>query len=98
VDDILPGGHYVMKGTRLSYEPFVMGRLEQFWGKDAAEYNPDRWLSLPNLPTAYEFPQFQAGPRQCNFYENVFKKKKLTKQKVLVKVWQNLKLLYLLPF
>lgn len=49
----------------MAFEPYVMGRLEQFWGADVLVFNPDRWLKLSTLPSPYEFPQFQAGPRIC---------------------------------
>lgn len=65
VDDILPGNHPIPAGTRINYDPFVLGRTEQFWGPDADKFNPDRWAALPGLPSAYEFPVFQAGPRIC---------------------------------
>lgn len=64
-DDVLPGGYKICKGTRISFEPYVMGRLEQFWGPDCEVFNPDRWLKHSTLPSPYEFPVFQAGPRIC---------------------------------
>lgn len=65
VDDELPGGFKIPKGSRVSFEPYVMGRLEKFWGKTCLEFNPDRWLEKKTLPSPYDFPQFQAGPRIC---------------------------------
>jgi cytochrome P450 len=65
VDDVLPGGHLIPAGTAVSYENYVLGRTEAFWGPDAKEFNPDRWARMANLPTPYEFPMFQAGPRIC---------------------------------
>ena len=64
-DDVLPGGYKIPRGTRITFEPYVMGRLERFWGKDCAEFNPDRWARLSTMPSSFEFPQFQAGPRIC---------------------------------
>lgn len=61
----MPGGFPIPKGSRVAFEPYVMGRLEQFWGADVLVFNPDRWLKLSTLPSPYEFPQFQAGPRIC---------------------------------
>lgn len=65
VDDILPGGHPIPAGTRVSFDPYILGRCEQFWGPDALEFNPDRWDKMANMPSAYDFPIFQAGPRIC---------------------------------
>ena len=64
-DDVLPGGYPVPKGTRVTFDPYVLGRSEKMWGPDASEFNPDRWAKMTNLPSAYEFPMFQAGPRIC---------------------------------
>jgi cytochrome P450 len=64
-DDVLPGGQKLCKGTRISFDPYAMGRLEKLWGPDCEVFNPDRWLKLSTLPSPYEFPVFQAGPRIC---------------------------------
>lgn len=76
-NDILPDGTHVKKGTRVTYHPYAMGRVEKLWGPNWAEYRPERWLELeegengsegkwkfvPRDP--YSFPVFQAGPRIC---------------------------------
>ncbi|MCL7026598.1 hypothetical protein MKW94_010330 [Papaver nudicaule] len=41
-DDILPDGTIVMKGMRVSYSPFAMGRMENLWGSDCNEFKPER--------------------------------------------------------
>jgi cytochrome P450 len=65
-DVVLPNGHKAPIGTSISFEPYVMGRLKEFWGLDAEEFRPDRWLAQGfQMPTPYEFPNFQAGPRSC---------------------------------
>ncbi|KAK4763001.1 hypothetical protein SAY86_008769 [Trapa natans] len=66
-DDILPDGTFVRRGTRVTYHPYAMGRMERLWGPDALKFRPERWLkggvfSPQNL---YKFPVFQAGPRVC---------------------------------
>lgn len=65
VDDVLPGNFPIPAGTRVSYDPYVLGRCEKLWGPDALQFNPDRWDKMKTLPSAYEFPMFQAGPRIC---------------------------------
>jgi cytochrome P450 len=65
VDDVLPGGYFIPKGTRITFEPYVMARLPQFWGADCLEFRPERWGEMKSLPSPYEFPTFQAGPRIC---------------------------------
>ncbi|MCD7470937.1 hypothetical protein HAX54_011179 [Datura stramonium] len=72
-DDILPDGTFVKKGTRISYHPYAMGRVEDIWGKDWQDFRPERWLQrdvktgnwkfVPKDPFLY--PVFQAGPRVC---------------------------------
>ncbi|KAK8683358.1 hypothetical protein V6N13_039420 [Hibiscus sabdariffa] len=66
-DDILPDGTFVKKGTRVTYHPYAMGRMEQVWGSDCLEYKPDRWLKNGRyIPQdSYKFPVFQAGKRVC---------------------------------
>ncbi|KAF8397858.1 hypothetical protein HHK36_016783 [Tetracentron sinense] len=66
-DDILPDGTFVRRGTRVTYHPYAMGRMEQAWGPDCLEFKPERWLNngifSPESP--YKYPVFQAGLRVC---------------------------------
>ncbi|XAR69728.1 hypothetical protein NMG60_11001432 [Bertholletia excelsa] len=66
-DDTLPDGTFVRKGTRVTYHPYAMGRIEEIWGLDCLEFKPERWLKdgvfLQRSP--FEYPVFQAGPRVC---------------------------------
>ncbi|EOY33489.1 hypothetical protein QUC31_018913 [Theobroma cacao] len=66
-DDILPDGTFVRKGTRVTYHPYAMGRMERVWGSDCLEYKPDRWLKngIYNPENPYKYPVFQAGQRVC---------------------------------
>ncbi|KAF3787111.1 Cytochrome P450 94B3 [Nymphaea thermarum] len=71
-DDILPDGTFVRKGSRVTFFPYGMGRMEDLWGKDCLEFRPQRWLKttpdgkVEEEPVSvYKFPVFQAGPRQC---------------------------------
>lgn len=79
-DDILPDGTFVKRGTRISYHPYAMGRMEAIWGKDWQTFRPERWLEkdvrtgnwrfVPKDPFVY--PVFQAGPRVCLWKEMAF--------------------------
>ncbi|GKU91589.1 hypothetical protein SLEP1_g5445 [Rubroshorea leprosula] len=66
-DDILPDGTFVAKGTRVTYHPFAMGRMEVIWGQDFVKFRPERWLKngifSPQSP--FKYPVFQAGIRVC---------------------------------
>ena len=67
-DDTLPDGTQVKKGTRVTYHPYAMGRMEEMWGSDCLEFRPERWLDddghfRPENP--YKYPVFQAGYRVC---------------------------------
>ncbi|XVE79283.1 hypothetical protein DITRI_Ditri14bG0045400 [Diplodiscus trichospermus] len=66
-DDILPDCTLVRKGTRVTYHPYAMGRMDRIWSSDCLEYKPERWLKngryIPENP--YKYPVFQAGLRVC---------------------------------
>ena len=64
-DDVLPDGTVVPAGALVMYVPYTMGRLESLWGKDAKEFNPERWLDGTPRPSPFKFIAFQAGPRTC---------------------------------
>ena len=79
-DDVLPDGTVVKKGSRITYHPYAMGRLEMLWGGDWAEFKPERWLERDEASEkwnfvgrdAYTYPVFQAGPRICLGKEMAF--------------------------
>ncbi|KAJ9684834.1 hypothetical protein PVL29_017025 [Vitis rotundifolia] len=66
-DDVLRDGTFVKKGTRVTYHPYAMGRIEAIWGPDCMEFKPQRWLNngtfFPQSP--FKYPVFQAGIRVC---------------------------------
>ncbi|KAK3144789.1 hypothetical protein QOZ80_4AG0317890 [Eleusine coracana subsp. coracana] len=67
-DDVLPSGHWVRAGDKILISLYAMARMESVWGKDCAEYRPERWVAadgrLRHVP-AHRFPSFHAGPRSC---------------------------------
>ena len=79
-DDVLPDGTVVRKGTRVTYHPYAMGRIEEVWGSNWAEFKPERWLERDGLSgkwnfvgkDSYTYPVFQAGPRICLGKEMAF--------------------------
>ncbi|KAL8154178.1 hypothetical protein V2J09_011938 [Rumex salicifolius] len=81
VDDVLPDGTSVPAGTRVTYFPYGMGRMENLWGKDRFEFRPDRWFSesesdnedrVLKSVSPFVYPVFQAGPRVCLGKEMAF--------------------------
>lgn len=66
-DDWLPDGTFVKKGTRVTYHPYAMGRMENIWGSDCLEFKPERWLKdgVFFQENPFKYPVFQAGVRVC---------------------------------
>ena len=64
-------GQPLPTGTVVSLSPWAINRDESLWGKDAATWNPDRWMGgYPNPAKGenankYTFSSFSHGPRQC---------------------------------
>ena len=63
-------GHPIPKGTTIFIAPWATNANKDFWGEDAAEFNPDRWLGDGNansggMESNYAFLTFLHGPRSC---------------------------------
>ncbi|EMD36326.1 hypothetical protein CERSUDRAFT_95659 [Gelatoporia subvermispora B] len=60
---------FVPAGTSIVYSPLIVGRRQEYWGHDAEEFDPDRFLDgrrdkyLRRNP--WIFVPFNAGPRTC---------------------------------
>ncbi|KAL1923490.1 uncharacterized protein VTP21DRAFT_8470 [Calcarisporiella thermophila] len=72
-DDVLPNGIKVKAGELVAFSTYAMGRSEKIWGKDASEFNPERWLERDEnqeitgvkKESTFKFSSFNAGPRLC---------------------------------
>jgi cytochrome P450 len=68
VDDVLPNGTKVAKGTPVVFCIYAMDRMEGIWGDDCHEFRPERWLSgsgrVRHEPS-HKFAVFNCGPRNC---------------------------------
>jgi len=61
--------HFIPKGTRVALGISSMQRSTDYWGPDAVEFQPERWLDDRNakyyLANPFIFLPFLAGPRIC---------------------------------
>lgn len=68
-DDWLPDDRktFVPAGARVSYSPYIFGRLRNLWGDDVLEFKPERWddVNIRQNELQYHFIAFNAGPRIC---------------------------------
>ncbi|KAL1545723.1 12-hydroxyjasmonoyl-L-amino acid 12-hydroxylase [Salvia divinorum] len=66
-DDVLPDGSFVKGGTRVTFHPYAMGRMEEIWGSDCLEFKPQRWIRHGVFvhENTFKCPIFQAGIRVC---------------------------------
>ncbi|KAI3688116.1 hypothetical protein L1987_81824 [Smallanthus sonchifolius] len=66
-DDVLPDGTFVKRGSRVTYHPYAMGRMERIWGSDSLEFKPERWIRDGEFKqeSAYKYPVYQGGIRVC---------------------------------
>ncbi|VVB04719.1 unnamed protein product [Arabis nemorensis] len=90
-DNVLPDGTRVLRGDKVTYFPYGMGRMEKLWGKNWEEFEPNRWFDSepgsirPVLKpiSPFKFPVFQAGPRVCVGKEMAFMQMKYVVGSVL---------------
>jgi len=65
VDDVLPTGQRIPKGTMVFFDIYAMGRDEATFAPDPDEFRPERWDAIKHVDLAYELPIFQPGLRSC---------------------------------
>ncbi|KAJ5506486.1 Cytochrome P450 [Penicillium expansum] len=68
--DTTLAGMHIPKDTLLTLSPQVTNRLEELWGPDANEFNPERFMGPGKANTGgavnnYAFLTFLHGPRAC---------------------------------
>ena len=67
-DDVLPGsGVRVRKGDNVEWSAWNIHRRPEYFGADAEQFRPERWLEDSALPKTNRppFVPFQFGPRTC---------------------------------
>ncbi|KZS95633.1 cytochrome P450 monooxygenase pc-3 [Sistotremastrum niveocremeum HHB9708] len=61
--------YYIPTNTIVIYSVYIMQRSEQYWGPDALEFDPERFLdervAKYLTPNPFVFLPFNAGPRIC---------------------------------
>lgn len=73
VDTVLPVGGgpdgrapvLIPKGQVVVWSVYAMHRRKDYFGEDADEFNPERWLGEKGLRTGWEYLPFNGGPRIC---------------------------------
>ncbi|CAN1295362.1 Cytokinin hydroxylase [Linum perenne] len=63
-EDIKLGDLNIPKGLSIWIPVLAIHHSKELWGKDADEFNPDRFVSRTYAPGRHFFP-FAAGPRNC---------------------------------
>lgn len=63
-EDLKLGDLHIPKGLSIWIPVLAIHHSEKLWGKDANEFNPDRFASKPFAPGRHFIP-FAAGPRNC---------------------------------
>jgi cytochrome P450 len=66
-------GQTVPKGTKVFIPIWTINRLEQFWGDDAQQFRPERWINAENgkpnnhggCNNNFGFMTYLHGPRSC---------------------------------
>lgn len=56
---------FVAKGTTVSYAIAATHRSETYYGKDAAEFRPERWFEESTRKLGWAYLPFNGGPRIC---------------------------------
>ena len=66
------GGYALPLGTNVLLTPWAINRCEAFWGEEANEFRPDRWINADGTgnntggaPSNYALMTFLHGPRSC---------------------------------
>lgn len=66
------GDQFIPKGTDILVSIWLINRSPDIWGPDAAEFRPERWITVDGKPNQnggassnYDFLTFLHGPRSC---------------------------------
>jgi cytochrome P450 len=59
------GGYYFPPGTNFIIDSYALNQRNEYWGKEAEKYRPERFLEGNGVKDRYNFWRFGFGPRQC---------------------------------
>ncbi|KAH8723135.1 cytochrome p450 monooxygenase GliC [Phaeosphaeriaceae sp. PMI808] len=59
------GEYYFPPGTNFVVDSYALNQRNDYWGKDAEKYRPERFLERNAVKDRYNFWRFGFGPRQC---------------------------------
>ncbi|KAF2128306.1 cytochrome P450 monooxygenase [Dothidotthia symphoricarpi CBS 119687] len=59
------GEYYFPPGTNFIVDSHALNQRNDYWGKDAEKYRPERFLERSAVKDRYNFWRFGFGPRQC---------------------------------
>ena len=62
---LIVDGQVVPPGTIVGMSAYTMHRSPELWGKDATEFNPDRWLGEKGKSLDQHMVSFSKGLRSC---------------------------------
>ena len=70
VRDTAIAGEHIPKGTAITISPWAVNGAHEFWGEDALEFVPERWLNSSKTGGStgngnFSFMTFLHGPRSC---------------------------------
>ncbi|EEY22465.1 cytochrome P450 4F4 [Verticillium alfalfae VaMs.102] len=72
IRDTQIGKQFIPKGTTIAISIWYVNRCPDFWGPDACEFRPERWVTNDLKPNKnggassnYDFLTFSRGPRNC---------------------------------
>ncbi|KAG6465168.1 hypothetical protein O3G_MSEX014974 [Manduca sexta] len=87
-DVTIPSGLTLVKGSSFLFHMWAINRNPQYWGQDADEFKPERFIDgAPVHPAA--FSTFSFGPRNCIGYKYAF----LSMKTVIANLLRNFELL-----
>ena len=56
---------FIPKGGVVAWSVYAMHRRKDYYGEDADEFKPERWLGEKGLRPGWEYLPFNGGPRIC---------------------------------